>query len=107
MSVPGLENQAKEFRQALEAVKNPPPAAKAISGPAAPEGKKPTADVPAKEGQASPEGNRQKVEGYEVQEVNRSGFAAAPIPYVFIFGFLVFLALIRWGWRRKADKTGR
>lgn len=101
MSVPGPENQAKEFKQALDVVKNPSPAAKAISAPAAPEGKNPTADLPAKEGQASPDGNRQKVEGYEVQEVNRSGFSAAPIPYLFILGFLVFLALIRWGWRKK------
>jgi cobaltochelatase CobN len=101
MSVPGLENQAKEFKQALEVVKNPSPAAKAISAPAATEGKNPTADLPAKEGQASPDGNRQKVEGYEVQEVNRSGFSAAPIPYLFILGFLIFLALIRWGWRKK------
>jgi cobaltochelatase CobN len=101
MSVPGLTNQAKEFKQALDAVKNPQPAAKALSAPA-PEGKKPTADVPAKEGKPSPEGERQKVEGYEVQEVNRSGFSAAPIPYMFILGFLIFLVLIRWGWRKKA-----
>jgi cobaltochelatase CobN len=100
MSVPGLENQAKEFQQALDAVKNPQPAAKAQSA-AAPEGKKPAADVPPQEGQASPDGSRQKVEGYEVQEVNRSGFSAAPIPYLFILGFLVFLALIRWGWAKK------
>jgi cobaltochelatase CobN len=101
MSVPGLANQAKALKQALEAMKKPAPAAKAISGPAAPEGKKPAAAAPAKGGQASPEGNRQKVEGYEVQEVNRTGFSAAPIPYLFIVGFLVFLALIRWGWRKK------
>ncbi|AEB10057.1 cobaltochelatase subunit CobN [Desulfobacca acetoxidans] len=101
MSVPGLENQAKEFKQALDMVKNPPSGAKAVSAPAAPEGKKPPADAPPQEGQVSTQGDHQKVEGYEVQETNRSGFSAAPIPYLFIAGFLVFLALIRWGWLKK------
>ncbi|HAY21692.1 MAG TPA: cobalt chelatase [Desulfobacterales bacterium] len=100
MSVPGLENQAKEFKQALDMVKNPS-GAKAVSAPAAPEGKKPAADAPPQEGQVSTQGDHQKVEGYEVQETNRSGFSAAPIPYLFIAGFLVFLALIRWGWLKK------
>jgi len=105
MSVPGLENQVKEFKQALDAVKNPQPAAKARDAPASPDAKNPPAELPPKDSQASqasPAGTSQKVEGYEVQEVNRSGFSAAPIPYLFILGFLFFLLLLRVGWRRKS-----
>jgi cobaltochelatase CobN len=103
MSVPGLENQVKEFKQALEAVKNPQPAAKAMNAQASPDAKNPPTELQAKNSQASPDGSRQKVEGYEVQEVNRSGFSAAPIPYLFILGFLIFLLLIRVGWRKKGN----
>ncbi|MEW6658934.1 MAG: cobaltochelatase subunit CobN [Thermodesulfobacteriota bacterium] len=101
MSVPGLENRVKEFKQALDAVKNPQPAAKDRDVPASPDAKNPSAELPPKDSQASPAGTSQKVEGYEVQEVNRSGFSAAPIPYLFILGFLFFLLLLRVGWRRK------
>jgi cobaltochelatase CobN len=102
MSVPGMENQAQQFKEALEAVKNPQ-AGKAQ----APDAKKSSQDLPAKDSPASADGSRQKVEGYEVQEVNKSGFSAAPIPYLFILGFLIFLFLLRLGWRRKGDKKGR
>jgi cobaltochelatase CobN len=107
MSVPGLENQAKEFKQALDNVKNPQPASAAKNSQASPNVKNPPTDLPAKNAQASPKGTRQKVEGYEMQEVNRSGFSAAPIPYLFILGFLIFLWLLRVGWRKKGDLTGR
>jgi cobaltochelatase CobN len=107
MSVPGLENQAQEFKQALETVKNPQAAAKASKAQASPDGKNPPADSSAKNAQAPPDGSRQKVEGYEMQEVKKSGFSAAPIPYLFILGFLIFLLLLRWGWRKKGDGKRR
>ncbi|MCK9376606.1 MAG: cobaltochelatase subunit CobN [Syntrophobacterales bacterium] len=125
MSVPGLENQAKELKQALDAMKNPQPAAQAGSPPASPDAGNLHSASPAKNSQASPgaqkpqpasqvkdfqpspDGKGKKVEGYEMQEVNKSGFSAAPIPYLFILGFLIFLVLLRWGWRKKPDIKGR
>lgn len=102
MSVPGLENQVKEFKQALEAVKNPQPAAEARKAPVSPDAKNPPTDSQPKPSQSSPDQSSQKkVEGYEMQEVNKSGFSAAPIPYLFIVGFLISLLLLRWGWRKK------
>jgi cobaltochelatase CobN len=107
MSVPGLENQVKALKQARDAVKNPQPAAKSSNSQASPDVNNPPADLQAKNSQASPGRSGQKVEGYEMQEVNQSGFSAAPIPYRFILGFLIFLLLIRVGWRRKSDLKGR
>lgn len=107
MSVPGLENQVQEFKQALEAIKNPQPAAPARTSQSSPDGKNQPTDSPAKLSPSSPDGSGQKVEGYEMQEVNKSGFSAAPIPYLFILGFLIFLVLIKVGWRKKSDRKGR
>ncbi len=104
MSVPGLENQAKEFKQALDVVKNPALAAGAGKAQAAPDAKNPSTDSRPHPSQASPgQSSQKKVEGYEMQEVNKSGFSAAPIPYLFILGFLIFLLLLRVGWKRKGD----
>lgn len=51
-----------------------------------------------------PDGKGKKVEGYEMKEVTASGGASsAPIPWMFIIGFLVFIGFIAWGWRRKAS----
>jgi cobaltochelatase CobN len=104
MSVPGLENQVKEFKQALDAIKNPQPASQAMTSQSSPDVKNPPTDSQAKLSQPSPDGSSQKVEGYEMQEVNKSGFSAAPIPYLFILGFLIFLVLIKVGWRKKGDR---
>ncbi|MFZ5450335.1 MAG: cobaltochelatase subunit CobN [Thermodesulfobacteriota bacterium] len=125
MSVPGMETKAKEFKQALDAVKKPAAAAQALSSQASPEvkspptgspakssqttpdDKKPPTDSQAKPSQASPDAKSQKVEGLEVEEVKRSGFSATPIPYLFIVGFIIFLLLLRAGWRKKGDLKGK
>lgn len=50
-----------------------------------------------------PDGKGKKVQGYEMKEVTASGGASsAPIPWLFIIGFLVFIGLIAWGWRKKS-----
>jgi cobaltochelatase CobN len=116
MSVPGLQNQVKEFKQALAAVKNPQPAAKSSKSPASPDlnrpqavnkaqaspdAKNPLAVSQAKDAKSSPDAKAKKVEGYEMQETTKkAGFSAAPIPYLFMLGFLIFLVLISWGWRK-------
>ncbi|AEB08237.1 cobaltochelatase subunit CobN [Desulfobacca acetoxidans] len=125
MSVPGMETKAKEFKQALDAVKNIQQPSKALNSQASPnvtspsadsqakgaqkspDDKTPPADSQAKPSQASPDAKSQKVEGLEVEEVNRGGFSATPIPYLFIAGFIVFLLLIRAGWRKKGDLRRR
>ncbi|MEW6618124.1 MAG: cobaltochelatase subunit CobN [bacterium] len=43
-----------------------------------------------------------QVEGYEMEEVKTAdGISSAPIPYLFIAGFLIFIGLIALGFRRK------
>ena len=48
---------------------------------------------------------RKQVEGYEMQEVNEGGASSAPIPYLFLGGFLACVGLIALGWRRSAGKS--
>jgi cobaltochelatase CobN len=122
MSVPGMENQVKDFKQALDAVKNPQPAAQtrnsqgspdatnpqpatpAQNAEALPDEKNPQPTTQAKDPKSSPDVKAKKVEGYEIQETNKSGFSAAPIPYLFMLGFLIFLFLIRWGWKKHDNR---
>ncbi len=52
--------------------------------------------------QLAPDGKGKKVEGYEMQDINsQAGTSSAPIPYLFIAGFLFFLGLIMLGWRKR------
>jgi|Deesub1362B_J571_1020462.scaffolds.fasta_scaffold00933_2 cobaltochelatase CobN len=49
-----------------------------------------------------PEDNLQRVQGYEIEEINKiKGISSAPIPYLFIIGFILFVLIIGLGYRRK------
>lgn len=91
MSVPGLKRQVQGFMKALDTIKNPEQQRSKIS---ASQGKVKSNSVPG--------GEVKKVEGYEMQDVSTpTGVSSAPIPYLFIIGFLAFIGLIAWGFRRK------
>ena len=93
MSVPGLKSQVKGFMKALDTIKNP-----------AQQSSRAVAQKKSSGAQTSsaPDGSGKKVEGYEMQDVNASaGASSAPIPYLFIAGFLLFILLIMSGWQKK------
>lgn len=93
MSVPGTKNEASGFIKALDRVQNPPsnkPSSSHLKSSASISQTKP-----------APDGSSQKVEGYEMQDMNAAGASSAPIPYLYIIGFIAFISLIMWGWRRR------
>lgn len=101
VSVPGLTDQAAVLQQALQAVKDPAAAQAAAAAALA------RKQAAAPDDQSQAKGAQKPVEGYEMQEVNKTGLSSAPIPYLFIGGFLVFLWLLRLGWRRAGQLRGR
>jgi cobaltochelatase CobN len=90
MSVPGLKSQVKGFMKALKTVQSPE------SGVRSQRTESKTGSR-----RLAPDGKGKKVEGYEMQDVSASGSSSAPIPYLFLIGFLAFIGLIAWGFRRK------
>lgn len=97
MSVPGMSAKVSGFMKALDTIKNP---AQQRSNTV---NRRPLKSQPQASGlqpKSAPDGSGKKVEGYEMQDVNESGASSAPIPYLFLMGFLVFIGLIALGWRR-------
>ncbi len=92
MSVPGLKAQVSGFMKALDVIKNPEQ-----QGSRAVEQQR----RGAAKAKAVPSGSGKKVEGYEMQDITSSGASSAPIPYLFLVGFLLFLGLIMLGWRKR------
>jgi len=91
MSVPGLKNQVQGFMKALQTVKSPESGVKSQRTESKTGNK-----------QLAPDGSGKRVEGYEMQDVSAAtGASSAPIPYLFLMGFLVFIGLIAWGFRRR------
>ena len=91
MSVPGLTAQMHGFMKALKTVQSPE------SGVRSQRTESKTGNK-----QLAPDGKGKKVEGYEMQDVSvTAGASSAPIPYLFIAGFLLFILLIMSGWRKK------
>ncbi|MCL4456579.1 MAG: cobaltochelatase subunit CobN [Nitrospirae bacterium] len=97
MSVPGLKSQVSGFMKALDKIQNPEQQNNRTA-----EQKTSTYSQQPK---PAPDGSGKRVEGYEMQDVNVTGGASsAPIPYLFLIGFLVFIGLIAWGFRRKTER---
>jgi len=91
MSVPGLKNQVQGFMKTLKTVQSQESGVRSQK-------------IKSKVGnrQLAPAGKDKKVEGYEMQDVNATaGASSAPIPYLFLTGFLLFILLIMYGWRKK------
>ncbi len=95
VSVPGLKNMAKGFMKALDAIKNP--ATQNTN-------RRDTKDARNRSGAMTgraPDGRAKTVEGYEMQEVGaQAGAASAPIPWLFLLGFIVFVGLVALGFRK-------
>lgn len=103
MSVPGLKNQVQGFLKALETVQNPESGVKSQESRV--RSQQPRVKSQKTEGkignkQMAPDGSRNKVEGYEMQDVNASGASSAPIPYLFLIGFLIVIGLLAIGWKK-------
>jgi len=91
MSVPGLRNQTQGFMKSLDIIKNPESTVKSYR-------------TEAKTGikQLAPDGKGKKVVGYEMQDVSAAtGASSAPIPYLFLIGFLTFIGLIIFGLKKR------
>ncbi len=102
MSVPGLKSQLQGFMKALDKIQKAEDRGQKTDSEA---GRHRTEDrrqrTENRQGMA-PDGSGKKVEGYEMQDVSAAaGASSAPIPYLFLIGFLVFIGLIAWGFRRK------
>ncbi len=99
MSVPGLKGQVNGFMKALDTIKNP---SQQNISPSEQQSKKIKSSVLKLRAKSAPDGKGKKVEGYEMQDINsQAGASSAPIPYLFIAGFLLFILLIMSGWRKK------
>ena len=114
MSVPGLQSTANGLVKATKAIRSSQVAkgrqVSAVSSQQKTQKTLPTkttanpAPAPnAARGATSAKDTTSDVTGYEMKEVEtaQQGGSSAPIPYLFLAGFLVFVGLIAWGFRRK------
>jgi cobaltochelatase CobN len=92
MSIPGLKNQQHGFIKALDMIKNPQSKSKLITRHSSLHSQQ----------SMVPDGRGKMIEGYEMQDLTTTGASSAPIPYLFLLGFLIFIGLITLGWKRKA-----
>jgi cobaltochelatase CobN len=92
MSVPGMNAQVKGFMKALDKIQKTED-----------RGQKTDIAKKATDKQSmAPDGSGKRIEGYEMQDVSSAtGASSAPIPYLFLMGFLVFIGLIAWGFRKR------
>ncbi|MFB3926228.1 MAG: cobaltochelatase subunit CobN [Syntrophales bacterium] len=93
LSVPGLHAEASRFTKASEAIKSTLPQRR----------EQPQKIRPSdfdQNPESAPDGSGKQVQGYEMQNVAATGASSAPIPYLFLLGFLIFTGLVLWGWRR-------
>ncbi|MEW6620959.1 MAG: cobaltochelatase subunit CobN [bacterium] len=91
VSVPGLSSQVQGLAKALKSIQQP-------NSPQVNNSQRTKSEVKI----IVPDNKGKAVEGYEMKNVSDSGGASsAPIPYLFITGFLAFLGLIMWGWKSK------
>lgn len=106
-SVPGLRSLARGLVKAQEVVKGTDPIG-STDVPKVSGGKSfSTKAVPKRTSQGSsrtPGGKEKPVTGYEVEETGPGGGSSAPIPYLFLIGFVLFIGLIALGFRRRWDR---
>ncbi|MFH1962358.1 MAG: hypothetical protein ABIJ30_05730, partial [bacterium] len=111
MSVPGLKGDANGLMKATKAIRGLQAVGSqksAVSSRQSAEDKRQKinrqAGAPERKTSAPGKKTARVVKGYEMKDVAATGGASAPIPYLFLAGFLVFIGLIALGFRRK---TGR
>ena len=91
MSVPGLKSQVQGFMKALDKTQRL-------------EARNRRQEVKQKSGdnqRIAPNEKGKIIDGYEMQDVNTGGSSSAPIPYLFLIGFLIFIGLIALGFKKK------
>ncbi len=99
MSVPGLKDLASEFLKALYAIKTP---SRIKNEQYKPEFKNIKTSATKPQSKLAPDESSKRVEGYEMQDIiTQQGPSSAPIPYLFLFGFLIFIGLIMYGFRKR------
>jgi len=91
MSVPSLKGQVSGFMKALDKIQKTEDSGRKVA----------IAKKSTDKQSMAPDGSGKRVEGYEMQEVSASGASSAPIPYLFLIGFLVFIGLIMYGFKKK------
>ncbi len=106
VSVPGLKSLDNGFMKALRDMKEPARTSASSAQNAAQAGRQnPSPADLRKKTQAQPSqapgGKTQMVEGLQMEEVGAPASSGAPIPYLFMLGFLVFVGLIYVGFRKK------
>jgi len=106
LSVPGLKDMASNFRKALADVKEPTREAvrKDLGNQETDKVRNPkpvSLDHASDREEKAPDGKGKNVAGYEMRETGGPAAASAPIPYMFMLGFLVFIGLISVGFRRR------
>jgi cobalamin biosynthesis Mg chelatase CobN len=117
MATPGLEALAKKFQDEMARMKDknmPPPPLMDVKKPVEIKpSEKNNAEDKNKDDDAKKQYNEQKDEktkknpdkqlkGYEMEEVHKQETSeSAPIPYIYIIGFLLMIAVFYAGWRRK------
>ncbi|MDD2709108.1 MAG: cobaltochelatase subunit CobN [Verrucomicrobiae bacterium] len=99
--VPGMRNLAQDFTRALEDIRRMPPPSPAVSSQTT--GMKKQNGTPSATASGGVQkASGKKVEGYEMKDVTpASGGASAPIPYLFIVGFLILTGLLLAGFHRR------
>jgi len=109
LSVPGLQALNRGFLDALDAMKNTGKAQATSQSGAQKTGRENPVKAAARgvSGRAPDESGKgsksKQVAGYEVQDVSTAaagGASSAPIPWMFMVGFGVFIALAAWGFRK-------
>ncbi|HCS76814.1 MAG TPA: cobalt chelatase [Syntrophaceae bacterium] len=104
LSIPGLRPLEQGFMKALDAMKQPERTqAQARSGQTGQQ-EKPAAPMTgrAPDGKKTAEAKTKIIDGFEMKEAGTAaGASSAPIPWLFMLGFLVFIGLIAFGFRKR------
>ncbi len=93
MSVPGLKNQVQGFMKELDKIRD--------SKLKIQDSKIHKSSDLSLQSRSAPDERGKKVEGFEIQDLNPQAGTSAPIPYLFILGFGVFILIVMWGFRRR------
>lgn len=101
LSIPGLAPLARNFENSQKAIKQTATTQAAQSQGNAKLNQKPGAQRAPKQNTNS-SGKNKTVEGFEMSEAGvAAGASSTPIPWMFLLGFLVFIGLIAFGFRKK------
>ena len=103
LSVPGMKDLAAQFQKTADAVGKVRNPSRADASTQQKDAERPHSGQVSRK--AVPGGKRNSVEGFEMEETSTTSSAAAassaPIPYLFLCGFLCVVGLVAIGYRRR------